>query len=54
MNSFKVGDIVKLKSDSPKMTINKIIDEDRVQCYWFDASTLIHAVFHPDSLELLD
>jgi uncharacterized protein YodC (DUF2158 family) len=33
---FTVGDIVKLRSGGPKMTVEKVEDDDVVQCVWFD------------------
>ena len=45
MSSFKIGDIVALKSGSPKMTINKVVGEMLVgsifKCVWF-VGTKIH------------
>ena len=36
-NVFKVGDIVRLKSGGPKMTVYEIADddEDMIYCRWF-------------------
>ena len=34
---LKVGDVVKLKSGGPMMTVNNF-DGDRVWCLWFDYS----------------
>ena len=33
--TFSVGDVVVLKSDGPKMTIEKI-DSDQCHCVWFE------------------
>lgn len=35
MNNFNVGDVVKLKSDSPSMTINKKFTKNIFECVWF-------------------
>jgi len=35
--SFKVGDIVQLKSGGPKMTVDKIFG-DSYRCIWFSGS----------------
>ena len=35
---LKVGDIVKLKSGGPMMTVNKHAGEGDVWCLWFDYS----------------
>jgi uncharacterized protein YodC (DUF2158 family) len=34
--SFKVGDVVKLKSGEPKMTIERIDSDESALCAWFD------------------
>lgn len=36
--SFKIGDVVQLKSGSPLMTI-RIISENQYKCVWFNTST---------------
>ena len=61
MAAFKKGDIVRLKSTGPKMTVkgftwNQAKDEfytDRVDCVWFDdKGNLREAAFDVDLLEL--
>ena len=64
---FKVGDIVTLKKDSPKMTVSKLDMTRRLQgatagqfdvftgnidCQWFVNGELKTATFNQDSLEL--
>lgn len=57
---LKVGDVVRLKSGGPAMTVKaypfKTIDgrthSDMVECEWFNRDyTLIHHVFSIDELE---
>ena len=56
--NFKAGDVVRLKSGGPDMTVASIATEDDfhcskgdVSCQWFDDKrTLQHAVFKPESL----
>lgn len=50
MNSFSVGDVVKLKSGGPKMTVVSV-EADLVDCSWFKNEELMHGSFVPDSLE---
>ena len=38
MLEFKVGDVVKLKSGGPKMTITNISPKNEVSCSWFDGN----------------
>ena len=53
--TFKAGDVVRLKSGGPKMTILWIEDEYGVMtasCQWFDSKNeLKDAKFRPSSLE---
>jgi len=35
MKEFKIGDIVQLKSGSPKMTIESFDEDGRLYCTWF-------------------
>lgn len=36
--AFEVGDVVKLRSGGPAMSIYEVIDDDTVICQWFDDS----------------
>lgn len=52
---FKKGDIVKLKSGGPKMTVDdpmSAIGGGTVECQWFAGSKLQQGYFDPESLEL--
>ncbi len=52
MPDFKEGDIVKLKSGGPDMTVtNPKSLGDQVVCKWFAGSKVQEGKFHPDSLE---
>jgi uncharacterized protein YodC (DUF2158 family) len=51
---YKVGDIVRLKSGGPKMTINKLEDWQGTQqanCEWFDGTKPMQNMFPLTSLE---
>jgi uncharacterized protein YodC (DUF2158 family) len=49
MNGIKIGDIVYLKSGSPKMTIGSI-DKSSVTCVWFNGTQKLEGFFNPESL----
>lgn len=54
-NEFKIGDVVRLKSGGPTMTVNKIWEDSeyRIGCVWFDDSNKQSvASFHPETLKL--
>ncbi|MGB8510376.1 MAG: DUF2158 domain-containing protein [Pyrinomonadaceae bacterium] len=38
---FKVGDVVRLKSGSPKMTVISAEERDHYFCQWFDSKGAI-------------
>ena len=59
---FKIGDVVRLKSGGPDMTVEKYPHEtidgvqcfDKVDCRWFNEEThLKHATFNVEILEKL-
>jgi uncharacterized protein YodC (DUF2158 family) len=41
MDEFKEGDVVRLKSGGPNMTV-ETVDDDEVRCAWFDDKNQIH------------
>ena len=55
--TFDVGDIVRLKSGGPEMTLTRLPDaldmlnEDRVECQWFDGKKILHSLFPLASLK---
>ncbi len=50
MAEFKKGDIVELKSGSPKMTVLNINETGWIRCQWFSGSKLQEGVFKSPSL----
>lgn len=52
-DEFKTGDIVKLKSGGPDMTIRAFLKSqgDSFLCQWFAGKKLEQGYFKPDSLE---
>jgi uncharacterized protein YodC (DUF2158 family) len=57
-NTFKTGDVVKLKSGGPKMTVSDGAASGMYLCHWFnkdgDVWTPQHAGFKPDQLVAAD
>jgi len=53
MAKFNSGDVVKLKSGSPKMTVRGYHKNDpqMLTCIWFDDNEMKAASFKEDSLE---
>jgi uncharacterized protein YodC (DUF2158 family) len=35
---MKVGDVVQLKSGGPKMTVEKMFDDESCSCVWFSGT----------------
>jgi len=57
-NGFRTGDVVRLKSGGPKMTVNDAAASGLYLCNWFnrdgDVWTPQHAGFKPDQLVAAD
>lgn len=57
MDQFKAGDVVKLKSGGPKMTVTQVgeramTQESTVWCVWFVGTKKIEDTFSPEALEI--
>jgi len=54
-NTFKTGDIVKLKSGGPEMTVFKWVQVmgGCLRCQWFAGKKLEVGDFQPDQLEVV-
>jgi uncharacterized protein YodC (DUF2158 family) len=54
---FKVGDVVKLKSGGPKMTVTQIGEDMSgtmtIWCVWFDGTARIEGTFPFGTVELV-
>lgn len=58
MKKFKKDDVVKLKTDSPEMTVESFTrnmltneyNEDRIRCTWFDEGRVKSECFDADAL----
>ena len=56
---FKCGDVVRLKSGSPLMTVEDIgkygySDKNQAKCVWFDSQKKCEGLFEPDMLEVVE
>ena len=51
MDNFQEGDVVRLKSGGPGMTIKQIRDNGELFCQWFDGNNVKDDYFNPSSLE---
>lgn len=57
MVDFKVGDLVRLKSGGPVMTVCDKTSPIKLNCMWFEmkyAATPFDSYFHIDALEKLE
>ena len=54
MTKFKIGELVRLRSGGPKMTVKMAPDEsmglEEVLCVWFKGDLEISESYHPDML----
>ena len=54
MTTFKKGDVVQLKSGSPRMTVERRTLGEYYRCSWFENEGLQSAEFNADMLELVN
>ena len=48
---WKKGDVVRLKTGGPRMTVDELLTIGKVSCVWFDADQKIQREsFNPESL----
>jgi uncharacterized protein YodC (DUF2158 family) len=54
-NTFSIGDVVRLKSGRPHMTVTSVYNDANgspvATCHWFNQSQVQQADFHLDALE---
>ena len=50
--TFKIGEVVELKSGSPKMTTTEIVAHGKVRCSWFVGSKHTSGIFPPKALQI--
>ncbi|WP_106477407.1 YodC family protein [Phytohalomonas tamaricis] len=46
-NPYVVGDVVRLKSGGPKMTVTEASFDDSVAAHWFDSHDILHTGVFP-------
>lgn len=51
--NFSTGDIVKLKSGGPNMTVQSALSSNHYRCQWFAGKKLERGDFPENSLELV-
>ena len=51
MAAFKVGDVVRLKSGGPKMTVVEAKEDDSIECQWFASNEPKHETFRAETLK---
>lgn len=51
---YKIGDIVRLKSGGPSMTVDAVRDDGDIFCYWFAGNKLESGRFDPEAIGLED
>jgi len=51
---LKIGDLVKLKSGGPAMTVNNIEENGQIYCRWFVGGETRADYFSPDALQLVE
>jgi uncharacterized protein YodC (DUF2158 family) len=51
---WKIGDVVRLKSGGPKMTVKLVGQHESVWCHWFDGPTIYTAEFDPNEIDRAD
>jgi len=50
--TFKIGDLVELKSGGPKMTVSRLDDAGAgIECVWFESSKHNTAIFLESTLK---
>ena len=56
---LKIGDVVKLKSGGPTMTVTEMgkygyNDREQAKCIWFDGKKKFEDVFEKEALQIVD
>ena len=54
MEKYNEGDVVRLKSGGPIMTVGMVADDGDLLCQWFTDNKLQESFFNPNSLEKVE
>lgn len=49
-SSFQIGDVVRLKSGGPDMTVTYLGTDGQIQCEWYEGGQFAHHAFPPAAL----
>ena len=50
--NIRIGDVVRLKSGGPRMTVEEIEEDEIVTCTWFEKNELIRGTFKKLTLKI--
>lgn len=53
-SKYKTGDIVRLKSGGPGMTVEYVLQDGQIYCHWFSGNKLEGGSFNPEAIDLED
>jgi uncharacterized protein YodC (DUF2158 family) len=53
-SKYKTGDIVRLKSGGPGMTVEYVRQDGQIYCHWFAGNKLEGGSFSPEAIDLED
>ncbi|OGM16910.1 hypothetical protein A2V61_00990 [Candidatus Woesebacteria bacterium RBG_19FT_COMBO_47_8] len=53
-SKYKTGDIVRLKSGGPGMTVESVTPMGDIYCHWFSGNKLEGGSFAPDAIDFED
>ena len=54
MSAIQVGDVVRLKSGGPAMTVSALVRAGEAKCLWFAADELKEGTFGMEALEAVE